>query len=84
MLEYRRAENRPWVAAIVQKNFKLTGRPAEQTIDDIEEYFETLVYDDDIPYTVCRACLEKALKTRGNEHLHDILERAKAHAMTTV
>lgn len=82
LLEYRRAENRPWVAAIVQKYFKVTGRPAEATINDIEEYFETLVYDDDVPYAICRSSLEKALKERGKEHLHAILERAKQYALS--
>ncbi len=83
MLEYRRAENRPWVAALVQKYFKLGGRAAEPTINDIEEYFETLVYDDDISFTVCRACLEKAVKSRGTEHLHTTLERAKLDAQNS-
>jgi len=83
LLEYRRAENHPWVAAIVQKHLKMTGRAAEQTIDSIEEYFETLVYDEDVPFAVCRLSLEKALKTRGTEHLHTTLERAKQDAIRT-
>lgn len=82
LLEYRRAENRPWVAAIVQKHFKVTGRPAEPTINDIEEYFEVLVYDDDVPYALCRSSLEKALKERGKEHLHVLLERARGYALS--
>jgi hypothetical protein len=82
--EYRRAENRPWVAAIAQKYFKMTGRAAEQTIGNIEEYFEALVYDEDIPYGICRSCLEKALKERGAEHLHITLDRATLYAMKTV
>ena len=82
MLEYRRAENRPWVAAIVQKYFRVTGRPAEAIITDIEEYFEVLIYDDDVPYALCRSSLEKALKERGKEHLHVTLERAKAYALS--
>lgn len=81
MLEYRCAENRPWVAAVVQKYLKLAGRPAEQTISYIEEYFETLVYDDDIPFSVCRLCLETAFKNRGKEHLHAVLERARLEAL---
>jgi hypothetical protein len=81
LLEYRRAENRPWVAAFVQKYFKLAGRPAEQTINDVEEYFETLVYDEDISFAVCRVCLERAFKERGAEHLHAVLERAKNYAL---
>ena len=81
MIEYRRAENRPWVAAFVLKHFKLAGRAAEQTITDVEEYFETLVYDEDISFAVCRACLEKAFKERGTEHLHISLERAKIYAL---
>jgi hypothetical protein len=81
LIEYRRAENRPWVAAFVQKHFKLAGRVAEQSITDVEEYFETLVYDEDISFAVCRAGLEKAFKERATEHLHIILERAKTYAL---
>ncbi len=82
-MEYRRAEHRPWVAALVQKHFKLAGRAAQETIDAIEEYFETLIYDEDISLAVCRSCLEKALKERGADHLYSVLDRAKAYALST-
>ena len=81
MLEYRRAESRPWVAAIVQKYFRVTGRPAEAIITDVDEYFEAIVYDDDVPYAFCRSSLEKAFKERSKEHLRAIFERARGYAL---
>lgn len=84
MLEYRRAEHRPWVAELVLKHFKASGRAADETIDAIEEYFETLIYDDDVPLAVCRTCLEKALKERGAENMYAILERARSYALSTL
>ncbi len=81
MLEYRRADHRPWVAARVQKHFKVAGKAAQPFIEPIEEYFEVLIYDEDVPLAICQKCLEKALKDRQAQSLHAKLEQAKNEAL---